>query len=388
MDEISNYELHTQENWQTLAELLNISNPLFEKTFFLFGYDFSCNIYLLQGDYLSIIDPGNDYTAFMQLLELGFKLPDIKKIALTHGHPDHVMGALELFRGYPGYSIPEVEIIMHAAGPQQYKEMVQSLGCRLTEVKGGEKINLSGFELEVIHTPGHTLDGISLYHEPTRTLFSGDTVLPHAMAEVDPSGGGRMDHYLYSLRTLRKRDAQHVLPGHGGLVAHFGRQVIDGTFEGLIKKVVGLETSFMEGAMTLAQKGLLEEALFYTQKELAASPEDTRALEMQAFLLLDLGRNDDATGIFDKILQRDPRHFHALLGKGRALMGMGGIQASLDYFDRALTINPQDQETLINKGLALYLSGRQDEALDIEVFQKEFAHRVKQEFAKEPKAFS
>ncbi|MBI4795925.1 MAG: MBL fold metallo-hydrolase [Deltaproteobacteria bacterium] len=388
MDETSNYELHTQENWQSLAELLKIDNPLFEKTFFLFGYDFSCNIYLLQGDYLSIIDPGNDYTAFMQLHGLGFKLPDIKKIALTHGHQDHVMGTIELFRGYPGYRISDVEIIMHEAGPRQYKELVQGLGCRLVEVKGGERINLSGFEFEVIHTPGHTLDGISFYHEPTQTLFPGDTVLPHAMAEVDQAGGGRMDHYLYSLRTLRKRKVQHLMPGHGGLVAHLGRQVVEGTFEGLIKKLVGLETPFMEGAMTLAQQGLLEEALFYTQKELTVSPDNPRALEMQAFLLLDLGRNDEAAGIFDKILQQDHRHFHALLGKGRALIGMGGVQASLGFFDQALEINPQDPEALVNKGLALYLSGRQDEAMDIEIFQKEFARRVKQEFVKEPKAFA
>jgi tetratricopeptide (TPR) repeat protein len=105
---------------------------------------------------------------------------------------------------------------------------------------------------------------------------------------------------------------------------------------------------------------------------------------MQAFLLLDLGRNDEADGIFDRILQQDHRHFHALLGKGRALLGMGGFPASLDYFDQALEIDPQDREALINKGLALYLSGRQDEAMDIEIFQKEFAWRVKQEFAKEP----
>lgn len=386
MDEISNYQLHTQENWQSLAELLKIDNPLFEKTLFLFGYDFSCNIYLIQGDYLSIIDPGNDYTAFMQLHGLGFKLPDIKKIALTHGHQDHVMGTIELFRGYPGYKITDVEIILHEAGPMEYKELVRGLGCRLTEVRHGEKINLSGFEFEVIHTPGHTLDGISFYHEPTQTLFSGDTVLPHAMAEIDTARGGRMDHYLYSLRTLRKRKIQHVMPGHGGLVAHIGRQVIDSTFEGLIKKVVGLETPFMTGAITLAQQGLLEEALFYTEKELAVSPDNPPALEMQAFLLLDLARNDQALAIFDKILQKDPQHFHALLGKGRALLGMGGSQASLGYFNQALEINPQDPEALINKGLALYFSGRYDEALDIEIFQKEFARRVKQEIISKPVA--
>jgi hydroxyacylglutathione hydrolase len=150
--------------------------------------------------------------------------------------------------------------------------------------------------------------------------------------------------------------------------------------------MVGLETPWMDGAVTLAQQGLLSEALFCTNKELAATPDHQQALEMKAFLLLDLARNDEAIVIFDKFLQQDPRHFHALLGKGRALLGMGGFQASLGYFDQALGINPKDTEALMNKGMALYLSGRHDEALDIEVFQKEFACRVKQEIAGKPMA--
>src|SRR3990172_1156229 len=98
MDEYTDdYKLDIQENWEPLAKLVNMSNPLFDQTLFLFGYDFSSNIYLIQGDYHSIIDPGNDYTAFMQLVDLGFKTTDIKKIALTHGHHDHTMGVIELF---------------------------------------------------------------------------------------------------------------------------------------------------------------------------------------------------------------------------------------------------------------------------------------------------
>ena len=45
---------------------------------------------------MSIINTGNDYTAFMDLFALGFKPPDIKKIFLTHGHMDHIGGAIEL----------------------------------------------------------------------------------------------------------------------------------------------------------------------------------------------------------------------------------------------------------------------------------------------------
>jgi hydroxyacylglutathione hydrolase len=344
------------------------------------GVDFSSNVCLIQGDYLTLIDPGNDYTAFMDLFALGFKPTDIKKIVLTHGHVDHVMGTFELFRGYPG-SIEnlDLEIILHEAGPQEFKELARQMGCRLKEIKGGETLDLSGFDLEVIHTPGHTLDGICLYHAPSRTMFTGDTVLPHAMAEMDQAAGGRLDHYLYSIRTLLKKDVENVMPGHGGIVGRIGKQVVLDTFEGLIKKMVGLETLWMAGATQLAQQGLLAEALFYCHKELHESPENSRALEMKAFLLTDLGRAAEAVSIFDSILQQDPRHFHALLGKGNALLGQGQYAASLELFDQALAINPKDQEAQLKKGLALYLGGRLDEALDIEIFQREFARRIKQE---------
>ncbi len=369
-------------SWESLGSLLNLPDRLFEKTLFLQGYEFSSNIYIIQNGYLSIIDPGNDYTAFMDLFALGFKPPDIKKIFLTHGHIDHVGGAIELFRGYPGYQNLDVEIILHEAGPVQFKEMARGLGCRLTEVRGGETLELSGFEFEVIHTPGHTLDGLCLYHEPSRTLFSGDTVLPDAMAEPDQAAGGRLDHYLYALRTLRKKDIDNVMPGHGGLVPKIGRLVVQDTYEGLIKKLVGLETPWLDGAATLAQKGLLEETLFYSNKELAENPENLRALEYKAFCLNDLGRSHEALEVFDKILVKKNDHFYALMGKGTALLGLGQYEESLGFFDQALKNDPHNQEALVYKGMALYLAGRPEEAMEIDIFRQEFTGRMKQELLK------
>ncbi len=386
MDETTGFEMQTEENWTLLADLANVKNPLFERILFLFGYDFSSNTYLIQGDYLSIIDPGNDYTAFMQLVDLGFKPPDIKKIAVTHGHHDHVMGAVELFRGYRGFDKLEFEIIIHEAGPKEFKEMMRRLGCQITEVKGGETINLSGFDLEVIYTPGHTIDGLCFYHAPTRTMFTGDTVLPHSMAAPDTKvAGGRMDHYFYAVRTLLKRDIDHVLPGHGGVAPNIGRLVVEETYDGLIKKMVGVETPHLEGATTLAQDGLLEEALFYVNKELTKEPESAEAaeaLEFKAFLLNDLGRVEEALEVFDQVLTQQPDRVEVLMGKGTALLGMGRYDESLALFSEALGRQPQLPEAQIYKGMALYLSGRVEEALELPAFQQEFASRLKEELEK------
>ena len=373
------FEIHMEDTWETLAKLTGLSNPLFDHTLFLMGYEFTSNSYLLQGDYHSIIDPGNDYSAFMQLLELGITPPTIKKVALTHGHHDHAMGVLELFRGYGGYDKKDLEIIMHEAGPEEFKRMVRELGCRISEVKGGEIINLSGFDLEVIHTPGHTIDGLCFYHPPSRTVFTGDTVLPLAMADVDQKAGGRLDHYFYALRTLLRREVDHVLPGHGGMAINLGRRVMEETYDALIKKEVGIETPLMDGAAQLAQQGLLEEALFYVNKELDKDADSLRAMEFKAFLLNDLGRVEEALAWFDRLLAQNSGHFPALMGKGAALLGLGRYEESLPYFDDVLKAQPQSKEAQVSKGMALYLAGRPEEALDIEAFRTEFTRRMKDE---------
>lgn len=383
MDELTSFELHTQETWTPLGDLVGIHNELFDGTLFLFGYDYSSNVYLLKGDYYSLIDTGNDYPAFMQLVDMGIKPTDIKKIAITHGHPDHAMGTLELFRGHRGFGKPEIEIILHEAGPVEFKEMVRQLGCRLTEVKGGETINLSGFDLEVIHTPGHTIDGLCFYHAPTGTLFSGDTIWPHAVADPDTKGaGGRMDHYLYSVRLLLKKEINHVFPGHGGVAPNIGKWVVQETYEALIKKYVGLETPFLEGATKLAQDGLLEEALFYVDKALKESPDQVTALEFKAFLLNDLGRSEDALKYFNQVLERQPDNVHLLMGKGCALLGLGRPAESLPLFEKVRRLEPNLTEAQIYQGMALYLAGRVEEALDLPAFSREFTSRLKEELEK------
>ncbi|MEW6386664.1 MAG: MBL fold metallo-hydrolase [Thermodesulfobacteriota bacterium] len=373
--------------WQNLGQVLKPNDPFFEKIFFMLGYEYSSNIYLIKGDRdLSIVDPGNDYTCFLDLFEQGWCQPqDIKKIALTHGHRDHCSGTFELLRGYP--SIIEsggFELILYKESPAELKKVVEKFNCRVTEVEGGETIELGGLPWEVIYTPGHTIDGLSFYHAPSKTAFTGDTVMPHGMGEVDDKAGGRMDHYLFGVRSLLKRDIDNILPGHGFPIAALGKTVIEQTYEGLMMKIIGTEGKipWVSGATALAQQGLLEEAVFCCDKALAAKPENLRALQIKAMCLTDLGRGEEAIEVIDKILAQEKNNPYAITAKGHALLGLGKYADSLEYFDKALEINPGLPEAQVYKGMALYLAGRYDEAMDIEAFRTEFADKFKAELEK------
>ena len=372
--------------WLSIAEIMKISDPVFAKSMFLIGYQESSNVYVLAGDYLTIVDPGNDYTIFAELQKLGFNPLDIKKVVLTHGHRDHCMGVFELLRYPPIYESKEMEIINHEAGPLEFKKILEEQGFSLTQVKGGETLDLSGFEWEVIHTPGHTIDSICLYHQPTKTAISGDTVLPHAMADVDKNAGGRLDHYLYGLKQLLRKDLENILPGHGVPVAGAGRLAVEQTYEGVMMKVVEVEpeskTTWMEGAMLLAEKGLLEEVVYCCDKELAIRPEKLSTLQLKAFSLNDMGRCQESIEILDQILAQQGENVHALTAKGHALLGLQKFTESLPYFDQALSIDPEIKEAQVFKGMALYFMGKYDEAMDIEPFKTEFMDRFKNEIDK------
>ncbi|MGA2401896.1 MAG: MBL fold metallo-hydrolase [Syntrophobacteraceae bacterium] len=372
--------------WLSIGEILKVPHPVFANSRFLIGYHHSSNVYLLAGDYLTLVDPGNDYTIFFDIEKLGYSLLDIKKVVLTHGHRDHCMGIFEMLRFPPVMENKQVEIIVHAAGPQELKRITAEAGFPPTELAGGETLELSGFEWEVIHTPGHSVDGICLYHEPTGTLISGDSVLPDAMADADKTAGGSLDHYLYGIRQLMKKNIVHVLPGHGVPVAITGKRTVEETYEGVMMKVLEVtpedKMTWMEGAGRLAEKGLLGEVVYCCDKELSLRPQNLQAMQLKALTLNDMGRCEEAIEVLDLILARERHNVYALTAKGQALLGLTKYADSLPYFDEALAKDPQIREAQVLKGMALFFLGRSEEAMEIEAFKSEFIARFRNQFDK------
>jgi glyoxylase-like metal-dependent hydrolase (beta-lactamase superfamily II) len=123
----------------------------------------------------------------------------IETILLTHGHADHVEGAARLSELLGG-----VPVVGFAAE--------HCVGAEALRGRPGEEI--AG--LQVIYTPGHTLDSVS--YRVRDVVFTGDTILGRGTTVVAWPDGNLTD-YLTSLRRLVAQGPVPVLPGHGPALA-------------------------------------------------------------------------------------------------------------------------------------------------------------------------
>jgi hydroxyacylglutathione hydrolase len=166
-----------------------------------------------------VIDPGDDVSHIAKRLnDQGLKL---KQILVTHGHIDHVGGALKLKRltGAPIYlnenDLPQIKMMDTQAA---------WLGLRTAPetappdegLKDGQLVGLEHYPAEVLHTPGHTQGSICLHFAPLNLLIAGDTLFAGSIGRTDLPGGD-FDQIIASLRTrlLTLPDETRVLPGHG-----------------------------------------------------------------------------------------------------------------------------------------------------------------------------
>ncbi len=84
-------------------------------------------------------------------------------------------------------------------------------------IHGGEKIDLGGRVLEIIPTPGHTPDSISLWDAANRLLFTGDMYYPGPIFLYRPETD--LDSYVASIKKMNALGARLLLPAHNVPVA-------------------------------------------------------------------------------------------------------------------------------------------------------------------------
>jgi glyoxylase-like metal-dependent hydrolase (beta-lactamase superfamily II) len=85
------------------------------------------------------------------------------------------------------------------------------------ELVHGERLELAGFALRVLHTPGHASNQLCFLEEGERLLFTGDHLMQGSTVVINPPDG-HMATYLASLRLLLGEDLAYIAPGHGFLM--------------------------------------------------------------------------------------------------------------------------------------------------------------------------
>jgi glyoxylase-like metal-dependent hydrolase (beta-lactamase superfamily II) len=95
-------------------------------------------------------------------------------------------------------------------------------------VQEGDKLAIGCGDIEVIWTPGHSLEHICLYDQARKILFSGDHILPVITPHVgsDPnSSNNPLGNYIDSLKKIEQHDVDLILPGHEHVFTNLGERV-------------------------------------------------------------------------------------------------------------------------------------------------------------------
>ena len=167
---------------------------------------------------------GSTETRKAAVVDAAWEIDTILKIAqhdemeithafVTHTHPDHVGG------GFAGMEIDGVtellekckaKVVVHKAEAEFIKGLSSS---DMIKTDNGDKVDVGGVEVQLMHTPGHT-PGSQCFLVENRVV-SGDTLFIDACGRVDfPGGNPEQMYYSLTQKLMTLPDDMILFPGH------------------------------------------------------------------------------------------------------------------------------------------------------------------------------
>ncbi|GGP00318.1 MBL fold metallo-hydrolase [Nonomuraea glycinis] len=213
-------------------------------------------VYALEvDDGVAIVDAGwntdEAYDALVAGLAVaGYAITDVQAVLVTHIHPDHygLAGRVREMSGawiglhpadaslvHERYDDSTIESMVdkqramldRCGVPPQTAEELASSSMMIRHmvsmakpdrlIEDGDRLDLSGWDLRAIWTPGHSPGHLCFVSPSRKLLFSGDHVLAKItpMVAVHPqSAPNPLADYLDALTAVRELDVEEVLPAH------------------------------------------------------------------------------------------------------------------------------------------------------------------------------
>ncbi|WP_069805988.1 MBL fold metallo-hydrolase [Thermogemmatispora onikobensis] len=159
-----------------------------------------------------VIDPAVDDPAYLeQIMAAGEARGGIRRILITHGHPDHCGGvpALRARLGVPVLAFSR-----------------QGVALADEELEDGARLAAGDDTLRAIHTPGHRFDHLCFLLERAGVLFAGDLLAGVGTVVIAPPEGD-MGAYLASLRRLQCLELRCIVPAHGPVILDPGSKLAE-----------------------------------------------------------------------------------------------------------------------------------------------------------------
>lgn len=160
--------------------------------------------YFFRGRHPLLVDAGTGLPQHLEAIEQATD-GGPGHVVVSHAHSDHITGVSALAGRWPGTGFSKFP----------WPERDNRHPVTWQPLADGQMIPAGDTELEVVHTPGHAPDHVTLWHAPTKTLLSADLVTAGTTVAILAMQGGSLAQYLQSLKRVLDLGPSRLLPAHG-----------------------------------------------------------------------------------------------------------------------------------------------------------------------------